>query len=217
MWLILLFACESDPGPGPFALAWSESEECVQADIPDVRPPSALTVELWLRGDPGVSPGTRPLVGWPGVFGLGEDSDQNLSFWAGAEPGAGTIDSILDGVLHHVAGTWDGDSVYLFVDGVVQSFADGVPATGPSSVLRIGCDDKAHSFSGLLDEVRISSIVRYEDDFEAPTARFEPDVSTLLLYHFDEGQGELAADAAQGLSAAVAGPDWVTFSLEGAE
>lgn len=44
-------------------------------------------------------------------------------------------------------------------------------------------------FEGYLDEVRISSVVRYRKDF-APLPRFHADGDTEALYHFDEEPGE---------------------------
>lgn len=43
------------------------------------------------------------------------------------------------------------------------------------------------SFSGLMDEVRISTVVRYTAPFTPPAAPFAVDGQTAALYHFDEG------------------------------
>ena len=48
--------------------------------------------------------------------------------------------------------------------------------------------------TGLIDEVRISKVARYDKDF-TPAKRFEPDADTLALYHFDEGQGDVLKDS----------------------
>jgi hypothetical protein len=45
-------------------------------------------------------------------------------------------------------------------------------------------------FHGIIDEVRISNIARYTEDF-TPQRRFEPDEHTMALYHFDEGSGDV--------------------------
>jgi hypothetical protein len=49
-------------------------------------------------------------------------------------------------------------------------------------------------FSGALDEVRISKVVRYAEDFTGPPGPFTPDADTIGLWHFDEGAGQVAAD-----------------------
>ncbi len=48
--------------------------------------------------------------------------------------------------------------------------------------------------NGLIDEVRISKTARYDMDFTPPT-KFESDKHTLVLYRFDEGEGDVANDA----------------------
>ncbi len=51
------------------------------------------------------------------------------------------------------------------------------------------------SFNGWIDEVRISTGVRYTGNFTPALTPFVPDASTLALYHFDEGSGTLVLDA----------------------
>ena len=50
-------------------------------------------------------------------------------------------------------------------------------------------------FSGALDEVRLSRVLRYTADFTRPAAPFAPDADPLALWHFDEGAGQTARDA----------------------
>ncbi len=53
------------------------------------------------------------------------------------------------------------------------------------------------SFQGSIDELRISSIARYNNSFMSfmPERRFEPDEHTVALYHFDEGVGDEFKDS----------------------
>ena len=41
-------------------------------------------------------------------------------------------------------------------------------------------------FKGRIDEVRISSTVRYTGDFQPPTKAFQPDPKTVALWHLDK-------------------------------
>jgi hypothetical protein len=60
------------------------------------------------------------------------------------------------------------------------------------------------AYSGWLDEVRLSTVLRYEADFTPPAVPFQPDADTAALYHFDEGSGDVVNDSASGgLSAGV--------------
>jgi len=92
----------------------------------------------------------------------------------------------------HVALTW-GDSVSLYVGGkrcatarIGLPLADGAPG---KSELRFG---RLRAWTGYpsrmaVDEVRLSSVVRYENDaFDVPSAPFSPDAQTLLLDHLDD-------------------------------
>jgi hypothetical protein len=50
-------------------------------------------------------------------------------------------------------------------------------------------------YEGIIDEVRVSSIVRYKSSFDVPTHAFNPDERTAILLHFDEGIGAETKDA----------------------
>ena len=52
------------------------------------------------------------------------------------------------------------------------------------------------SYRGLVDELRLSTVLRYTGDFPLQTHRFAPDAQTAGLYHFDEGSGPVVRDAA---------------------
>ncbi len=51
------------------------------------------------------------------------------------------------------------------------------------------------SFRGWIDEARISTIVRYTENFPPPDSPFAPDEYTAALYHFDEGEGTVILDS----------------------
>jgi Concanavalin A-like lectin/glucanases superfamily len=104
----------------------------------------------------------------------------------------------------HVAATWDGTTIRTFINGkFAMSFEklgpDGNKGTlsfengssGGKATLKVGRrgrgDDRHSIFNGLIDEVRISKVLRYtEAGFTVPTKAFEPDADTVALYHFDE-------------------------------
>ena len=74
------------------------------------------------------------------------------------------------------------DRLYLTMNGNVIANVDYTVAdhSFTSNVL-IG-----ESFTGYLDEIRVSTVARYKQDFNPPTYRFRPDSDTSLLIHFDE-------------------------------
>lgn len=115
---------------------------------------------------------------------------------------------------YHVAVTWDvNDSMRIWVDGVqmAERIPSGVGNYPPLDIesgnmpIVIGNQSTEQmsstwdSFRGVIDEFRISNVVRYTEDFEVPTEPFAMDVGTMALWHFDEGEGYIAYDNAYGL------------------
>jgi hypothetical protein len=115
---------------------------------------------------------------------------------------------------HHLAGTYDGLTMRLFVDGsLVASAAQFGTIDRLAGPLRVGTSAAAGDFfAGAIDEVRISDSVRYSGNFARPSGPFAPDASARGLWHFDEGAGSSAADAAVGGTAGSlrGGVAWTT-------
>jgi uncharacterized repeat protein (TIGR01451 family) len=124
--------------------------------------------------------------------------------------------NVADGQWHHVAVTRsisDG-MMRIFVDGVLEdekdgpdgdiSYNDARPASAPNDpYLVIGAEKhdagpQFPSFSGWIDEVRLSTTIRYTSNFSRPNQPFSSDANTAALYHFDEGTGDLIVDSASG-------------------
>jgi hypothetical protein len=107
----------------------------------------------------------------------------------------------------HVAATWDGLVIRTFVNGKFLLAFDKTGVDGEKGVLRdtdeslkVGRRTRGgdtHSiFKGLVDEVRISKVIRYtEAGFALPSKAFTPDADTVALYHFDEAIGGVVKDA----------------------
>ena len=112
-----------------------------------------------------------------------------------------------------LASVWNGEEMTLYVDGQKQHDSqphEQFPSVGKERTFRVGgIPNYASSFHGLIDEVRISSIARYTEDF-TPQKRFEPDEHTMALYHFDEGSGDVLKDASgNGHHGEIVGAKWV--------
>jgi hypothetical protein len=123
------------------------------------------------------------------------------------------ITNVADTLWHHIAVTRDSATgiIRLFVDGVLESMAsgpvgdisyrDGRPTSWPNSdpFLVIGAEKhdagtSYPSFNGFIDELRISSVIRYTANFQRPNLPFVTDSNTVGLYHFDEGSGDTVYD-----------------------
>jgi hypothetical protein len=139
--------------------------------------------------------------------------------------------SVLDGQWHHVAVTRsNGGQIRLFVDGVPDGSISGVagnlsypdnaqPEPGNCGSAN-GCPNdpflvvgaEKHdafpasrlAFNGLIDELRLSTNLRYTGNFTPSNTPFAPDASTAALYHFDLAttgncsEGTVIADSASG-------------------
>lgn len=138
--------------------------------------------------------------------------------------------SVLNGQWRHIAvqrrrsDGW----LWIYVDGVLEQQADGPDGdvsypngtgSGKEPLLVIGrekYDLGPDGFRGWIDEVRLSTTLRYSGNFTVPTQPFSVDASTAALYHFDEGSGDTIVDQNGNQSPGIrrfsstAGPQWST-------
>jgi hypothetical protein len=149
----------------------------------------------------------------------------------------GTV-TVADFAWHHVAvDRRRGDGrMRIWIDGALDTFADGpdgdlsYPDDGqplaacPTGVCDysdpffvVGAEKHGYSgisFSGWVDEIRVSTTLRYDAPFTAPTAAFTADADTAALYHFDDASGTTAGAAAGGVDGELMlggnpeGPAW---------
>jgi hypothetical protein len=153
------------------------------------------------------------LAGGRLVFGVTGISD-------GSVPKSLTIcgqSLVADGQWHHVAiqRRWIDGMLWLFVDGILEAWGQGpagdidypdgafTPDPGEQYLLigasRRDADNRFLSYNGWLDELRVSSNLRYPwKRFETPAEILTVDQWTIALYRFDEGYGRTAYDSAGG-------------------
>lgn len=169
-----------------------------------------------------------------------------IVFAINADAGARTLcgqTRVDDDAWHHVAvqrRASDGQ-MWLFVDGQLEGQVvgpagdvsypdDGVPldvcpagsCAYSDPFIALGAEKHGYegiSYAGTFDELRISNTLRYTGNFDPPTAPFEPDASTVGLFHFDEGEGVAANDVSSMPTPGEliyggdpAGPQWSTDS-----
>ncbi|HHY54676.1 MAG TPA: LamG domain-containing protein, partial [Chloroflexi bacterium] len=130
---------------------------------------------------------------------------------------------VVDGEWHHVAAVRRLDGfMQLFIDGQpagsVQgaagdaSYRNGRSTSNPADPYLVFGAEKHDagiaypSFSGRIDEVRLSTTVRYAAAFTPPTAPFATDGATVGLYHFDEGPSGACTGVVMDTSGAAGGP-----------
>jgi len=151
------------------ALSFDGEDDYVAiAEKPELEP-NEITVETWVKSDS--SPGSykhiisKDLTGHSGwsSYGLYTGASGGLRFYIGhsnptyvLSPDAGT--GVWDGEWHHVAGTYDGAEVSLYVDGVhigSSSTTETMDFEGVGSLFFGTYDTTWLFFNGEIDEVRI--------------------------------------------------------------
>ncbi|QDU37697.1 Serine/threonine-protein kinase PknB [Maioricimonas rarisocia] len=206
----------ADSPTGNHALSFDGEDDYVEVPSLTFGGDTPLTMELRLKGIPSGQNGLNAVgvLGWVGrLLIVCNENSRNATFnvfaWSPDSPNPQRVRiRKLEQPPQHVAAVYDQQSVRFFIDGrehgqpiPLTEFRDGRhgPEKRRSSELPllIGkevSDPNGSFFTGLIDEVRISRVARYTEDFR-PQTRFEPDEHTLALYHFDEAEGNILQDA----------------------
>lgn len=135
-------------------------------------------------------------AGWnstTGIHWLLQVVETGLAFYwwtTGTSNGSITIPIVL-GVWTHVAFSYNGTTLFAFIDGVLYSstaITPGIPSSVPTLTLGLIYGDVAgvstYVFNGYLDELRISKgVCRYTTSFTPPNYR-HPDRSAIGLGDF---------------------------------
>ena len=125
------------------------------------------------------------------------------------------------GQWHHLAMSYGGGNMNLYVDGSRWATAPGTdPISNPTARVFIGATERNERFAadageyfwppipGAIADVRMSSVNRYPADF-TPERHLTSDASTLALWHLDEGDGSVARDSGPNhLDGAITGAAW---------
>jgi hypothetical protein len=212
---VLLPACASSPEPAPPAAPQGvlelDGESALRTLLMDVGGPGGeLTVECRVRG--GAPAGTSTLFGNRHFGGFGvtwaheELAPERPTAWLGVThvPGTRRRGYVLARATSpwdydrwtHVAMTFDGELLRLWVDGrlAAEAVARGKRRASKRPLV-IGADAAGEGvgqfFTGRIDDVRVSDVVRYHAQFDPP-AGHAPDASTLLLLDFDDPDAPFA-------------------------
>ena len=125
--------------------------------------PATLTMEAWVNTtDTSASAGRIVDKGYVD-YGMnvsgGKLFIELFSDWNGMSNPA----NIADGQWHHVSGTWNGTTVFAYVDGKPSAAYSKSGSWSQTWPLCMGCRADGHSgrqYNGQIDEVRISSLAR---------------------------------------------------------
>jgi hypothetical protein len=189
--------------------------------------PPQFTFEAWVKSNQGQPNGgngalaaTQGFAGAPsgwlaaftqdGHFAFTGTMQNGSNFWV---EGSTTIN---DGAWHHVAVTVNGSYVNLYVNGSPDGspMAYGATHLMANAGLTLGAlpGGTDYNYYGILDEVRISSSIRYTGPFN-PDDQLTADSDTIALWTFSEGSGATAGDSTGSHNGTLAGnptPAWVS-------
>ena len=204
------------------ALAFDGTDEYVSVpDAANLRITGSITLEAWIKADAwGTNYWDGTIIGkdeWPGYvekgYTLRAGDDGKVSFVIGtgsAWPEAVSASTMSTDTWHHVAGTFDGTTIKVYVDGVEKGSTaiSQTSITASDNALGIGRGTSSgqntdRRFDGRIDEVRIWNDDLTQAQLQAWMHRgidaTHPKASNLVAYYrFDEGSGTTAGDSAGG-------------------
>jgi hypothetical protein len=166
------------------------------ADASHLKPMSAITMTAWIKGDAWGAAGDVDTIlrkgeASPNNYAL-EISDGRVELLLNASDGAGIRGNtvLTAGQWYHVAAVWDGATVRLFVNGVLDNTPPARTGTVPTDTrsLYIGGRSGADYFDGMIRDVRLYNRAMYDVDIKRMAG---------LVGHwaFSEGTGTTAADS----------------------
>ena len=198
------------------ALRFDEQSPMIELpDYPTSDNETGLTISAWIQ------PTSTP-DDWQTIFRKEDGNQRRLlaigrtgdiwGLWIGlgvsghyVEVGADVpTDQLGNGAWHHVAGSYDGKEIDLYIDGkrVGGGVLDGTlnPAAGvPAFIGAYG--DRLEPFYGLIDEVRVDHRALASEEIER-IAKGEPDIATEATAGYWKLDGELKNEIEQPVSAA---------------
>ena len=173
-------------GNGSIAFDGSNSSLNVSKRLTDFIGPGDFTYETWVR----FNNITDTMAIFDQSSSIGSNTSINLFLKDG------TI-QLFQGEYKNFGGTWaaniwyhiavvrQGSNYKLYKDGVLVSTVTGHSGALTCKKFNIGLanDNLTLGFNGYMDEIRVSNVARYTNNFTAPTTEFEPDRNSILLIH----------------------------------
>lgn len=215
--------------PGGSALDFDGVDDRVEVtDNTTLDLPDAISVKAWILTN--ITSGWRTIVSkgaWHGSWNVNyhfyKDKDNYhllFGFNDGAWHRVKSSQPITPGMWYHVAGTYDGSNLKLYINGSLDdtlTYSATMPTT--ASPLGIGNMYWEHYqwsttdvWNGTIDEVAIFNRALSAEEIQATMyTRLNGDELGLVAYwDFDEGEGEIAGDSSgNGNDGTLVGAEWV--------
>jgi len=227
----------------PYSLSFdrSDNDYVSIAGTPDIDGLQRLTLATWVKLDSTPSGYMRFITLGNNKAGL-RYHDQDLQFYVTINGGvyyATKTNALTSGTWYHVAGTYDGSQMLLYLNGVEQAgpgisgtvaAGDGVELSGPSSFTLDGWLDDARVYNRALSATEIEALANGEhpETYQATTSldtelnvsgtltlnsgRLEASPSLGGYWKFDEGSGTDIGDSSGNghFGELIDGPTWTS-------
>lgn len=160
------------------ALSFDGASQYIQSGAAPIPPgATALTIACWIKGRaPGANPNGTIISSWGYSYGFTFNSGGPVAFVGGGSYSDGVKSSrnVDDGKWHYLAGTWDGATGSLYIDGSLDNAAALYMNTWNfSAVVLAGPANYYGYYSGIIDDVRIYnralSAVEIANQYQWPT------------------------------------------------
>lgn len=186
-----------------------------------------------------------PVVGQSQFFDYGA-SDFNCDFWFNTTSSGGNIFSHANAAIiigdttnrqivmsffgqnvtsHNLlwgVNTWNHISIcrkeftqFLYVNGLLSGVSQQTNVNSPN-VFAFGPTSLATSYSGKLDDLRISNVARYSPTFTPPVAPYSDDANTSILLHMDSDFTDSSSNAITVTTGGAPSPTFVSGKFSNA-
>ncbi len=186
-----------------------------------------ISVEMWFRpqGNPAGQVLFEKGSGVDGAISLEFDGSGYLTFTVQHNSMNYSVSSSTNtwatGEWKHVAAVLDPSGIALWIDGADQDVNTSMNFASPvfslsSATATVGAAAASGYFNGFIDELRVSSNVRYSTaSFTVPNSAFFNDGSTEHLLHFNEASGTTAnySDSGAQVNGSISGDAFFTTPL----
>ena len=189
------------------------ADDSTSLDVGD-EPDEDLTIEAWVypKTFPSVN-NSAVIVSKPGAYELSliKKSIYYMSGFRFVVHGEGADASVSSAsaeyklaAWYHIAVVFDNsaNTITLYINGEQKSECSGVDYNLNNSPRQFYVGGPppldGEYFDGLIDEIRVSDVVRYSADFTTPSEPFTPDANTRALWHFDEPIGSTSFEDSSG-------------------
>jgi hypothetical protein len=222
LFLALTFWCGQLASQSQYALSFDGVDDYTTLGTDatlDIKGP--ITIEVWVYPDVNLVSYKRFIVKqWETSYNLGVGANANSILFGMAPNGSlsNTLETGLGAVApvtwNHVAGTWDGTTLRIFVNGVEAAQKPWInnSVAGSGNPVIIATDQNLNPlrfFDGRMDEVRIWNVARTEQEIRDNMYKelTNPDLENNLVayYRFNEGSGQTSEDLSQNSNTAVLG------------